>query len=669
MNRRNFFYNIPAIFFLLIPFLLHTAHSQLSAQPFELMAVSDLVRIFEDGYNLPPGKDTLKLFGIRGEVISGQGIIRTRKNLTNVTLKTGELNDFSKGIPLPSGIVQLNFVGSVPIMKNTPNQPDRVLIRKTPARFPDFLMPEMEIDVPGKTIKAFWISISIPEECLAGDYESLIRVKCDQGERSLPLQLKVYPFNLPKERHLKVTEWYTTDHFKKFHDIDEKYSEKWFNMLRRYADNMVQHRQNVFQVPMSSIGISQSGDGTFLFDFTRFDQIAQVFWDTGKMDFLETGELARFGDKGWSDTEIHLRSFELTDLKSGQKITLPGDGVIPHLLPAFENHLKEKGWLSKALFHIKDEPSLHNAIAWAEMSRYMHRYAPDLRRIDAIETSYILDEDILEIAVPKLDAFRSWHPSFEEWADRGNELWFYTVGIYQGSLLPNKTIDVPLIDARLLHWLNYRFDATGYLHWGWNQWYTSDPFIEIGEHVGDGWHVYPSKDGVINSLRWEQMRNGIQDYEYFVMLEDKIGHLKDSLGASFDWIDPKQRGKEIAAQVVPDLKEHTHDPDLLYKAKREVLKELFLLEASPKTYVQTDPWVNSEITNHSSVAVYGWAEPGSRVDINGTEIPVDERGLFLEQFGGDFIDPTKIPLGYQIRIRVVKGIDSKEIIRPFRVEY
>ena len=29
-------------------------------------------------------------------------------------------------------------------------------------------------------------------------------------------------------------------------------------------------------------------------------------------------------------------------------------------------------------------------------------------------------------------------------------------------------------------------------------------------HLGDGWHVYPVKDGVLNSLRWEQLRNGVQ---------------------------------------------------------------------------------------------------------------------------------------------------------------
>jgi hypothetical protein len=278
---------------------------------------------------------------------------------------------------------------------------------------------------------------------------------------------------------------------------------------------MVAHRQNVFQVPFSAIEIIQKEDGSLDFDFTRFDQIAEIFFSTGKMDYLETSELVLFDGQGWASTRLKLRDFNIKMAGTGEQVVLPGEEVVPFLLPAFQNHLRRKGWLEKTLLHVRDEPSLHNALAWREMSAYLHDLAPDLRRIDAIETAEVLGEDLIEVAVPKLDAFRSWYDSFKAWSDAGNELWIYTVGIFQGAYLPNKTIDMPLIESRILHWLNYKYDATGYLHWGWNMWHTGDPFNDVGRHVGDGWHVYPAKDGLLNSLRWEQMRNGIQDYEYF----------------------------------------------------------------------------------------------------------------------------------------------------------
>ena len=42
--------------------------------------------------------------------------------------------------------------------------------------------------------------------------------------------------------------------------------------------------------------------------------------------------------------------------------------------------------------------------------------------------------------------------------------------------------------------------------------------------------MYPKKEGLLCSLRWEQIRNGIQDHEYFRMLEDKIKKIKAELG-------------------------------------------------------------------------------------------------------------------------------------------
>jgi hypothetical protein len=42
---------------------------------------------------------------------------------------------------------------------------------------------------------------------------------------------------------------------------------------------------------------------------------------------------------------------------------------------------------------------------------------------------------------------------------------------------------------------------------------------------GDGFLVYPGKDGPINSIRFEYVRMGIQDVEYFLMLKDLIKKL------------------------------------------------------------------------------------------------------------------------------------------------
>ncbi len=631
--------------------------SCLSAQSFRLYGVSDMVRVFEDGYNLPPITDTIKLFGIKGEIISGQMVINAKKSLGDVTVVAGPLTNRSKGITLNLNAIEWNFVGSIPISKNTPNQPESILVRKAPARFPEYLMAERKVNLKEKTWQSVWLTIKIPEDATDGTYTGIVTVKTTPEEQSLPVYLTVYPLVMPSERHLKVVEWYNTSGFSRFHGIEEEYSPTWFEMLQKYADNMVSHRQNIFQVPMESIIITESEGGKLLFDFSRFDQIADIFWNTGKMDFLETGELTSFGKERWFSTEIYLQDFSVKDQEKGKVKIMSGKDVIPYLMPAFESHLREKGWLNKTIFGIKDEPSVHNAQSWREVSSFMHTYAPDLKRFDAIETTQVLSE--IEIAIPKLDHFATWYDSFKKWQQKGNELWFYTVGIYQGSLFPNKTIDVPLIDCRIMHWLNYKYDATGYLHWGWNQW-NENPYEDVGMHIGDGWHVYPTKNGVLNSIRWEEMRNGIQDYEYFWMLESKIRELKDSLGSRYGWIKPDQRGKEIINRVITGFANHTNNPQVLYNAKIQIINELLDLDTSPALFVQTNPPEGSLLTSGSTVEVSGYTTPGTKIIVNGQVLPVSTQGLFVEQFHLSFGSTAII-------VQAAGSEGSKEIKRTFAI--
>ena len=626
--------------------------SSLHSQPLRLFAVSDLKRVFEDGYELPPAYDTIRVFGIRGEIISGQCAVYAGRDQTNLTVELSTLRNLNSGRELSASAVEWNFVGSIPLTENTRNYPDASVVRKAPARFPEYLMEERQMNISKGKYQSVWLTVNIPETAEAGAYIGKVTVKSSQTEQSLPVHLTIYPLTIPSERHLNIVEWYNTRGFEKWHGIKEVYSNEWFAMLKKYAENMVSHRKNSFRVNLDVVNIKQTKEGEFTFDFSRFDQIAQVFWDTKKMDYLETGFLAMRGEKGFTDPNFRWKDITVTSAETGEKITYPGPVVIPSLVSALESHLRQKGWLNKTWFHIQDEPVLFNALSWRSFSQFIHQYAPDLIRMDAIETTFLLDD--IEVAVPKLNHFASWYDVYKKAQERGVEMWFYTVGIHQGTLYPNKTIDLPVIQNRTLHWLNYKYDATGFLHWGWNQW-NEDPFKEVGMHIGDGWHVYPSRNGVLNSLRWEQMRNGIQDYEYFWMLENMTIALKDSLGSRFSWIDPKQRGKEITTRVIKDFADYSNDPDVMYNAKMELINEILDFNKSPKVYVQTIPMEGPALHNKASIELFGWAEPGTTVTVNNSPLPVNDYGLFV----------AKVSAGKDGNIRVmadhVKG--SKEIIR------
>lgn len=644
--------------FFMVAMVLAMGSVGIAGEPaFDCFAATDVVRVFEDGYQSPPRRDRIEVFGIRNELVSAQCVVQARRDIENLTISVGPLRLTNGEVSLPTDGLTWNFVGSIAIAENTPKHRKSDLLRAARARFPDYLSDATRTTVDAGRYKAVYLTIRIPPDARAGDYEGMVSIHSDQGNNALPLALTVYPLALPDERHLMVTEWFTTGQFAKFHGVAPTDADAFHEMLGVYARNMADHRQNVFQVPLTLIASTRRADGALAFDFSRFDRWAEVFWSTGRMDLLETGFVARFRDGGWSSKEIVLRDFPVRDEALGKSVPLPGREFLPVFLPALEQHLRERGWLEKTVFHIADEPSNHNIMSWREVSDLIHTWGPNLRRMDAIETPHCLDR--LEIWVPKLNHYATWQDAYTDAQRKGYEMWFYTVGIFQAGSLPNKTVDVPLIQSRTLHWLNYRFGLTGYLHWGFNHW-TDDPFEAPGQHRGDGWHVYPKPGGLLNSLRWEQMRNGLQDYEYLRLLEDKIRQMRNRMSPRVSsLIDVSRRGVEIASRVIRTTADYSNDPNVLHTARRQIIDEILDLDVSPRILMQTNPMECSPVSDDASIDVHGWAEPGTTITINGTEVPVADDGLFMEN--------VRISRRHTIFLEAKGRHSSKQIIRRFNV--
>lgn len=622
----------------------------------ECYAISDLARVFEDGYGAGgPPRDALSLFGLRNETVSAQCVVLAHQDLLGLTVSVGDLRQTGGSGVIPQQNLEWNFVDGIFIEKNSPNRPPQNLLRPAPAWFPDYLGEERQVLLRKGQRKAIYLTVKIPVDAPPGQYQGAVRLSAGATSVSLPLAVQVYALTLPDQRHLFVTEWFSTAQFSKHHQVRPGDDEQFYRWLKIYADNMAAHRQNTFRIGLGSISSRRGPDGKLQFDFSRFDKEAQVFWDTGHMDLLETGFVAQFGKEGWASREIALAHFPVEEV-NGRRSSVSGEEFLPQFLPALVAHLWNKGWLAKSVFHICDEPSDHNVLDWRRASEAVHRWAPELRRIDAIETPHCLGA--LEVWVPKLDHLASWQPAYEQAQRQGNELWFYTVGIYQGGGLLNKTVDVPLIETRLMHWLNYRYDLRGYLHWGFNEW-TDDPIKAPGLHRGDGWQVYPGKTGLLNSLRWEQMRNGLEDYECLWLLEQAIAQIKTGLAprvAAF--IDPRRRGVEISTRVVADYYHHTDNPELLYEARRQAIEETLALEQSPRVLLQTIPLEHSFVAKGCAVDLHGWAEPGTVLMANGELVPVAGDGLFLAS-----VSPSA---DGQITLEAQSTKGSKRLVRQFR---
>jgi hypothetical protein len=276
------------------------------------------------------------------------------------------------------------------------------------------------------------------------------------------------------------------------------------------------------------------------------------------------------------------------------------------------------------------------------MVDHVHEAAPSVRCIEAVEAEYL---GKLDIYVPKLSHLNLWYPRFEQVQREGAELWFYTcchpVGRY-----PNRFLDQSLLKVRVLHWINYLYDMDGYLHWGLNHFAGDNPYtqeaISKGLPLGDRAIVYPGTDALLGSLRFSAMRDGLQDYEYLWVLENKLSKIKQRIGKEAAWLNPRQRPLELCRRVVSSFHEYTRDPDIMLGTRDAIAREIEELSSEPLLIVQTSPPEGTVVpAGPRNIGVRGLVQPGATVTLNGKAIKnVRDSGYFLQAYFMPGNNPT-----------------------------
>jgi len=568
---------------------------------------------------------TLAARAARNEYEPLQIAFRASRPLKDVRVEVTPLTQADGDATIAADALSWSFVGFIPLKKNTPHA-DRLQIRAAPCDVPDPLLESRSIDVEANSTQPVWITVRVPKDAAPGEYLGAIDVVAGESRQSQAIQLTVDPFTLPEERHLLVTNWFNTGNIAKAHGV-ELWSEPFWTILERYARNMAAHRQNVVYTPWTLVDVAQEPDGKLSFDYARFDRFVELFERAGAADRIEITHVGHFGKGGWGGKEIVLRGVTATNRQTGQSVTLaPEEGLAP-LLADIERHLAERGWIEKSMIHVADEPSINNVESWREASAFVHRAAPRLRRIDAIEGTDF--SGALEVWVPKLSHFDRWREAYEARRE-DNEFWYYICCHPYGNVYPNRFLDYPASCVRVLHWINFAADLKGYLHWGLNFW-GDDPFGTPRHRLppGDTHVIYPGSQGPLSSIRWEIQRESLEDYEYLHLLADKTDEVKHRLGEAAAWVDPRRRALELCRRVVPGIAEVEKDPGRMMAARDAIADEIIALDQSPLMLTETEPPAGATLVDGPiAVEVRGVVEQGTKVKVNGRSIEVRPDGRF-----------------------------------------
>ena len=515
-----------------------------------------LVRpVYFETHNWEP--DTIRV--ARGETATIQTILYTATNQGAITpsVKYFAPKGQTSGLSVDPEIYWLPYIKCTPKWDSWfgGTAPDRYPDKEH--YIPDPMMPadEYTLSLTGTQMHGLWVEFDIPRDLPAGIYEGCVAVQAvDYGE--LPFVVQVYDVTLPEKQTLDIIQWINPE-LEAMNNGNAVSTDDMYTLLEEEILPLVcRFGQNGFRAirydrPSMRHAVKNSdGSYTVLFDFSTLEKEMNLFLKAcPDMHYYQakTGSmLVNVSQKG--SGILGLRAFEL-DETGNLKVEDNGDGTYDPIIiyvdqegervPEAEMYAKQyfsaleaflkshslpdgRTWLDIFCQAVCDEPNDVAVPAYNQVAGYIKKYAPGIKTMDPLGTLKI-NPEVLSIPCPCIDQLKDdLYADGYPWNDELQTRWIYSAVGPQGDAI-NRFIRVPLIKTRLMHWLNYRYKAVGYLHWGLNFWIGApggDPWKDAaGDFIGgDMFIIWPGNRTVYPSIRLAAMRDGIRDYELLKML-------------------------------------------------------------------------------------------------------------------------------------------------------
>jgi hypothetical protein len=429
-----------------------------------------------------------------------------------------------------------------------------------------------------------WVDVYVPADVEAGIYKGSIKVMANENISStIPVTLKVWDFALPDVASHRTH----LGHFSlisKIWEVDME-SEEFEEIEMRFCKEMARHRINP-PIPHSLMPVVND-DGSLTIIPERHEKLVKYVKETNLKDF-----------------EVPRTPF-MTNTSNSTRPT-PENQTDPVAIEKSKRYyremyqyLKDNGWEKRAYIYLIDEPnSVKDYNQVINLAKVAEEGAPDLQRL-VVEQTYKH-----EPSWPDLDeSIDIWCALFgfidretiQEKISSGDEVWSYSALVQPAPSYhpdyedvkdknpPYWHIDQPVLAYRIPTWINRQYDITGLLYWTTSGWYDEHgPWLvpsfvhysQIGEgHYearyfnGGGMLFYPGNDagfdGPVTTIRLKNIREGLEDYEYFTILEEK---------------GQEEFMKEMVDAVCPEWWDYSKDPETLFKIREQLALKIESLQ-------------------------------------------------------------------------------------------
>lgn len=428
---------------------------------------------------------------------------------------------------------------AVPVTMSTFGKTDRHYLMTGSGMIPDVLEPyECCIALTSDLFRSLWICVKPDKRVKAGVYCIKIIFKCNgEVEGISEFKLEVIGEELP-ELDIPNTNWFYCDCIADAHSC-EIFSEKHWELIDGYMKTAAEHGINMMLTPVitpaldTRIGTERPTvqlvdifceNGRYSFEFGKLKRWLELCRKNG-IKYIEVAHLfSQWGGEKSPKVEV-LENGNVFN-KFGWHTDALGDEYkefIKQFVPALAQYF-EKNWeKDKVYFHLTDEPSDMNLEHYGKLYKLVKPFIPGFKHMDAMSHYAFCENGFVDVPVVVT-------PSIRDFLGKGlPELWAYTCCGPSNDGYSNRFMAMPSYRNRILGLQMYKFNVNGFLHWGYNFYYSRlsvkpiNPYLnndsEGGFPAGDAFGVYPVPGGCIPSIRLKVFYNGLQDMMAAKLLE------------------------------------------------------------------------------------------------------------------------------------------------------
>lgn len=468
--------------------------------------------------------DQTTLTGWRGEKVSAQAVISAPAAVGGLTCTVGDFVA-DNGAKLP-GIARARFVKYVVSDRFLTDQPCGARPENNPAHLEADLLDEAaSCDVPARSTRPVWITVDIPRDAAPGRYTAPVAVKGEGVAETLTLHLNVTERTLPAPSewtyHLDL--WQHPAAVARAEGV-EVWSDEHFERMRPTMRQLADAGQKVITATLNKdpwnnqcydayadmIVWTKGADGAWTYDYAAFDRWVEFMEGLGV-----DKQINCYSMLPWNNM-LHYR-----DAATGEWVDVkaePGQPAFDEMwrpfLADFVRHLEEKGWLAKTCIAMDERSPEQMEIAVA----FLAEHAPQLGiALADNHDSYKRYPQLHDICV---SARQEVAP--EDIAARRAAGQVTTYYVCCSHRYPNMFTFSDPVEATVAAWYAVANGYDGFLRWAYNSW-TEDPLRDSRFRTwpaGDTYVIYP---GGRSSIRFERLREGIQDAEKIRILRAEAG--------------------------------------------------------------------------------------------------------------------------------------------------